>query len=663
MADQRKALSTRATSTLVIAALPAALLVAAAGFATGGYFPATAGIVALLLAGCLVCWFAFARRPAAHYSRRFAVAAVAMALYCGWVLASTLWSDSPVRGVVDFDRDLLYLFALLLGAILAPSADRMRWVMRAVALGGFAVCVAGLASRTLPDLFSTTPGMDDTRLSFPLTYWNALGFLAGLTLILCASIAADRRGALAGRALAAAATPILAATLVLTLGRGPVLATVAGLAVLVVVGFGPGILSAIVAIGPACGVAVVAALDADLLVTAESRTQAAIAQGHHLALVVALAGAGAAALMVLLRPVDRRLPSRLNPAVAWGGATVAVFAIVVAALVGGVPAKLDQAVDELSAPPGRDRSELPRDRLTHFSSQVRIDHWDVALAEFERHPLAGSGAATFQTAWNEHRPVKTDVRDAHSLYLENLAELGIVGVVLLLVVLGTIGFGFARRARGSERALFAGFLAAYVAWLLEAGLDWLWEMPALTAWLFFAGGAALAGTAPARAAGRWRVIPRVVAVAGLLALCLLPARLTISQLRLNQGLAAFERDDCPAAVDASLSSLSAFGDRPEPYVLLGYCDVSSGAPHLGVTMMRRAVSLDRENWEYHYGYSLALAAAGVDPRSQARRTRELNPLEPATEAAVAAFAGDDPATWRRNADRLPRPMVWGRPLG
>ena len=538
----------------------------------------------------------------------------------------------------------------------------MRWLVRGVAVGGFAVCLAGFASRTHPDLFPIAPTIDDSRLSFPLTYWNGLGFLAALSLILATSIASDRQGGFPGRILAAAATPILAATLILTLGRGPVAAAIAGLSVLVVLGFGPGMVSGLLAVAPASAVAIHAALGADLLTTHDATTDAAIVQGHHLAVVVGLAAAGAAAIMILLRPVDRRLPSRLDRRLFWGGVTVAAIAAIAGAWVAGVPRFVERGFHDFTNPPNLPVAENQRDRLTRFGSQARLDHWEVALQGFEQHPVGGSGAGTFQNVWEEHRQTRTHVREAHSLYLETLAELGVVGLALLLTVLGTILYGFLRRARGPNRTLYAGLTAAFVAWALEAGIDWIWELPAVTAWLFFAGGAALAG-APRSAAWVWGRGSRLLAAASVLLLCVLPVRIALSQAQLDNSIDAFASNDCGSAIDSSLASLAAFGDRPEPLALMGYCDVRLGQPRLALGIMRRAVALDPHRWEYHYGYALTRAAAGLDPGREARRARALNPLEPSTVAAVRAFRGRDARSWSRVAARLPLPPIWGQPLG
>ncbi|MGH3133804.1 MAG: O-antigen ligase family protein [Gaiellaceae bacterium] len=106
----------------------------------------------------------------------------------------------------------------------------------------------------------------------------------------------------------------------------------------------------------------------------------------------------------------------------------------------------------------------------------RVDYWGVAWSQFEENAWLGSGAGTFARYWErEETPVA--VRDAHSLYVETLAELGPAGLVLLLAALG-IPILAARVGR--NHAMTGTGASAYTAYLVHAGLDWDWEMPAVT---------------------------------------------------------------------------------------------------------------------------------------------------------------------------------------
>jgi cytochrome c-type biogenesis protein CcmH/NrfG len=180
-------------------------------------------------------------------------------------------------------------------------------------------------------------------------------------------------------------------------------------------------------------------------------------------------------------------------------------------------------------------------------------------------------------------------------------------------------------------------------------------MPAVTFWLFATGGLALAAPADAVAVRVPAPLGRIVLALGCLVLALVPARLYLSEGPLRDGARAFARDDCPTTIDRALDAASALGVRPEPFVLLGYCDVRLGRPDLAVRALANAVRKDPDNWEGHYGLALVRAADGRDPRPELRLARRLNPREPLVPGAQRLFATNDPRAWRRRAPqaRLP----------
>jgi O-antigen ligase len=106
----------------------------------------------------------------------------------------------------------------------------------------------------------------------------------------------------------------------------------------------------------------------------------------------------------------------------------------------------------------------------------RPHYWHVAWREVELNPVLGSGAGTFERYWLLYRPVGSFARDAHSLYLETLAELGPIGLALLLAALGLPLLVL----RGRRDPMLATAAAGYVAYLIHTGVDWDWELPAVT---------------------------------------------------------------------------------------------------------------------------------------------------------------------------------------
>ena len=69
------------------------------------------------------------------------------------------------------------------------------------------------------------------------------------------------------------------------------------------------------------------------------------------------------------------------------------------------------------------------------------------------------------------------MQNAHSLYLENLDELGVVGFALLI---GFLAVPAVAAARVRRSMVFPGAVAAFAAYLVHAGADWDWELTGVT---------------------------------------------------------------------------------------------------------------------------------------------------------------------------------------
>jgi O-antigen ligase len=99
----------------------------------------------------------------------------------------------------------------------------------------------------------------------------------------------------------------------------------------------------------------------------------------------------------------------------------------------------------------------------------RASYWDAARATAAAHPFGGSGAGTFGVV-HVQSPY---ARDAHSVYLQAFSEVGIVGLLLTVALLA---FPLAVALRRGLIAPAAG-LAVFA---LHAGVDWDWQLPAVT---------------------------------------------------------------------------------------------------------------------------------------------------------------------------------------
>ena len=181
-----------------------------------------------------------------------------------------------------------------------------------------------------------------------------------------------------------------------------------------------------------------------------------------------------------------------------------------------------------------------------------------------------------------------------------------------------------RRWRGRQRHAHAAFLAASLALLLHAAVDWDWEMPALFVWFFGARGRCRA-PAPARQ-GRGRELARLLAGLACLLVAFTPLTVAFSQSKLDEAVAALSTRDCTRAVDSALTSLRWVNRRPEPFEILGWCDLRVGQTKLGAGRDARRRDARPRNWEYAYGVAVAQAQLGQDPRPAVRRALERNPL-------------------------------------
>lgn len=644
---------------VVVALLPGALVVGLA-FQSGGFLPGPVALTAALLAVGLMIRLTIGVRPWGAISAGFAAGAAALGLLAAWTLLSAAWSDAPARAITEYDRALLYLLGFLVVGSLGRTPDRLRWAVRGLALAAFVVCLCGLATRLAPDVWTIATVAAEDRLNYPLGYWNALGLLAAIGMLLAFALTCDDREHAVVRVLAAAALPVLGPTLLLTFSRGAVAAGAIGLLVVLVAGRPRAVLGGALVAVPAVTVAVMSAYGAELLASEHPTTASAAAQGHDVALVVAACALLAAVARAALLRFDRRVAALRAPAALRRPATVAsaalmlVAGVVAVALTVDAPTVLDRQYERFVEGSSIKRQSL-RGRLTNPDNNGRIQQWRVALDAFSAEPLHGRGAGTYALEWERERPENYQLEDAHSLYVEVLGELGVVGLLLLVTALLLVLGGFAARARGPDRVVGGALLGAGTAWTLNAAVEWSWEMPVITLWLFALGGLALAAPADVLPTRTVPIAGRVLMALGCLALALVPAQVFRSEGPLRESARAFARGDCATAIDRALRSTEALGVRPEPFIVLGYCDVRVGRTDLAVRALQNAVQRDPDNWEAHYGLALVRAADGRDPRPQLRVAQRLNPLEPLVFRATRLFDTDDPRNWRRRAAaaRLP----------
>jgi hypothetical protein len=604
-------LAAEGLETTVATAVPA-LLILGLSLKSGGYpagMPATAACLVLLL---LAARIVLAPDTFAGLGGLAAAVAVGLAALTAWAVASMLWSHAPARAVTAGARDLLYLatfltFATLPRPTLAP-------VMRGCAAAIVIVALIALAPRLAPDVVQLSSDASSQRLSWPLSYQNALGLLTALGLLLALHLTSERGQAPAVRAAAAASVPVLVCALYLAQSRGAIGAFAVGLLAWIAIARSRWVIAALATVAAPALIMLAVTYEAVELVS-PAATPAAVGQGHRVALALVVCVALGAWLQTRARRFDARLEAARLPALRGRFVVIAIVVIAALAAVAGrgqLHERIDQFASRNSSTPLSD----PRSRLIQFTNSGRVDLWRGAADTFRERPFLGRGADTFQTAWDRLRPNLSEAREAHSLYFETAAELGVVGLVLVVGIVGGL-LACALMAPG-ERARRGLLVAVVLAWAVHAAVDWDWEMPAVTVVPV-----ALAAAARQRSATAWapgRSFPVAVAAA---VVAILPALWSVSQARSDGALAAFERGDCGAVIRQADGALQLTPFRSEAHLARAACLARAGRDRDALADARAAERADRNDFRLAYDAALVDAAAGGNWHGAAARADAL----------------------------------------
>lgn len=444
-------------------------------FFSGGYFPRSflwGGIAAwaLVVVAALV-----ARRPLPR-SRIAWLALGGLAGLTAWTALSITWS--PLRGAAfqDTQRLLLYLGILVAGMALLRGPRAARVVEPALALGVLVVVGYALSERLFPGLLRFDRSFTATgRLEQPLTYWNAMGALAAIGLLLAGRISGDVTRATWLRGAAAAAAVPLAVGVYLTFSRGALVALACGLCVLVAAAPTRSQLRALVLVVATCAVPVLVSNRLHgvrtMFGTLGDREREGLVMLAVLIGFMAIAAVLAAwtARMEARGGLRDALHGALRPIAIAGAVICAAFPVVLVLAQGETQGALGE---------GNPARGATANRLGSLDSN-RYDFWRVAINEARRHPLDGLGAGGFRAAWLQKRTINYNVVDVHSDYLEALTELGIVGLALMLAFVGGVIAATVRALR-RHPALAPGAAAGVSVWLAHSAFDWDWELPALS---------------------------------------------------------------------------------------------------------------------------------------------------------------------------------------
>jgi hypothetical protein len=548
-----------------------------------------------------------------------------------WAALSAIWSPAPASAIADAQQILIYAVVFVLGAWLTGLAgSRANLPLLPLALAGAVagtVCAIGLLTGDDPRGYID----GDKTLDYPIGYRNANAAFVLIAIFPAVGLAADRSLHWPLRGVALGVATLCLDLALLSQSRGSVGAAVAACAVFLLAmplrlrALVWLLLPAICALGVIPSLTDLFQVDGPLTNAVDEMHAAGVAVAGTTAIAIAI---GAVAAWIDDRRTARMSAARTNRVVAVGlAAFIAVSAIGFVIAVGNPIEWIGQRAEEFQTGGSPSvRGESSRFALDFGTERDQL--WDVALEQFSDSPAYGDGAGGFQyTYLRERSPEGVPVaRDAHSIELEVLGELGLVGVILLALALGAavVAALRARRAGSAWASLSAVALASGTYWLAHSSLDWFFHYPALTApALALLGSACVAGARRAPLGADRRRIPILVAVA-ILAVTLIPPFL--SERYVNDAYAEW-RDDLERAYDdadraASLNQLS-----DSPLLAEGAIAQAAGDRQRAIEALTEAAERVPEEWATHY--LLAGLYATDDPelaRQELEIARELNPL-------------------------------------
>lgn len=321
--------------------------------------------------------------------------------------------------------------------------------------------------------------------------------------------------------------------------------------------------------------------------------------------------------------------------VAAGAGAVLALGLTIAVLTGGDGGN-GAATPELG-------SAEAGEHLTGGGTTGRVEYWESALDAFASQPLHGIGAGEFEPWWTQHGTLDVPVRNAHSLFIESLAELGPLGLGLALAffaIPAALGMRAAaatrRRGRGAAGYAFPGAaLALLTTAAVAAAVDWTWELPAVFG---IATIAATTLTAPAGSSGEpgpsggrrvWA--QRIAAIVAAAAAIFAAGALYLGELRLSESRAAAAAGDLEAAAERARDASDALPFSADPYVQLALVERSLGRFDAAAEAIADAIERAPNDWRL-WLLSSRIAFQRDEPpgvvQSDLFRARELAPRAP-----------------------------------
>jgi O-antigen ligase len=625
------------------------LLVGGLGLAGGGFSLSSRHIAGLVVWLVVVGLLVLGAAGRTLLARPFYWASGLLLGLAIWSAISSLWSGSVELSVTEADRVLVYLGIFLAAFLLAQTSQRRQRFGEGIAIALALVAILALSTRLLPHVFNL--GFDQssgTRLRYPTGYWNgdAILFSFATALLLWMSRRSLNRIL---RWFSVGCLPVTLLALYFTHSRGGILTLLIGVGVVIVLSHDRLWYLATLLVAAVCTLPAVFAIHSYTALSNNYNFPPLVDQGLKGGAILLLGCAVTLLAYWGLRRLERRSSKPVRRAVAisrdhrvlGGIAIVGLVVLIIAGALYGHTAWKKFTSSDLGTPSG----------LAEASSRGRIQFWDVALEAFGEKPALGHGAGTYQFAWDQLRTIDMPNTQAHSLYLQALDELGIVGGLLALdMVLFMLWVGFSawRAAGGRERELYAVLLGVSLAFAVGVAYDWFWQLAMVGAVFFMATGALVAARCGqlwrARAAARARAGLEAEAesstesrrfgltIAGLAIAWLTMLALTGPLLvdhEIHESNNAAAAGNLESAIEHANTARSIEPWAATPYLQLGLLDQAKGEDEAAVGRLEQAIDRENHNWVLYYLRAKALHQAGQNEAAQAdlAEAKRLNPLE------------------------------------
>ena len=475
------------------------------GLKNGGFDPIPRGDAGVLAWWIVLVGLAVGALPAIRLRSVPGALIVLLVAFGAWTALSLTWSQSDERTMTEVARVATYVGFLVLAVGLQQRGYGRELLLGATA-GIAVITVLAALSRMEPPWFPTqttarfiTDVGIERRLAYPLNYSTGLAAIAAMGMPLFLQEMTSGRTIL-GRSFGAVMLPIAALTLWWT---GSSLAIpLAALGLVVYLVFTNERLPALASLALAAvgGLVLILFSHARDALESGSATPDALREGDQMLVIAIVVCVVMIAARLALQPALGKLREVKVPAQRARQALVAGAVIVLVAIVAaGASGALSERWESFKSATGLDPNSQGT-QLTDVSARGRYQFWAGAVDAWESKPVLGIGPGTYEFWWAQHGDPDASifVVNAHSLYLEALAELGPIGFLLIcafVIVALVAGARLAWRSTLGDRPELAAAVGACFVFAAAAAVDWVWQLAAIPAAFLVLAAVAVGGVA------------------------------------------------------------------------------------------------------------------------------------------------------------------------